>query len=175
MIDPRHSGSGKRWHAVFCKPKQDAIAEEHLLHQGFEIFRPKTQTRIRRNGRRVLLTESMFPRYLFIHLDSQGEDWTPIRSTRGAVGLVRMGLHTPVIPDPVIQMLRERCDEQGVVNLAGQIDFQPNDLVEIIDGPCAGYRALFQSRSSEERVIVLLTLLQHERSVELEERCIRRA
>lgn len=175
MIDPHASGSIRYWHAVFCKPRQDATAEENLLNQGFEIFRPRTRVRITLRGRRRTQIESMFPRYLFVRLSRQGEDWGPIRSTRGTIGLVRLGLETPVVPDPVIEMLRARCCEDGIICLSGAIDFRANDPVEIIDGPCAGYRALFQSRSSEERVIVLLKLLQHERRVELNEASIRRA
>lgn len=175
MIDPHHDHSMRHWHAVFCKPQQDARAEENLLNQGFEIFRPKTRTRRILKGRRRLLVESMFPRYLFVRLSRGGDDWGPIRSTRGAIGLVRLGHETPVIPDSVIDGLRQRCNAEGMINLAGTIDYQLNDLVEIIDGPCAGYRALFQARTSEERVIVLLRLLQNERRVELAETSIRRA
>ncbi|MFU8831482.1 MAG: transcription termination/antitermination protein NusG [Wenzhouxiangella sp.] len=175
MIDPHTTGSVRYWHAVFCKPRQDATAEKNLLNQGFEIFRPKTRVRITLRGRRRIQIESMFPRYLFVRLSLTGEDWGPIRSTRGAVGLVRLGLEIPVIPDPVIEMLRARCREDGIINLSGAIDFRTDDPVEITDGPCAGYRALFKSRSSEDRVIVLLKLLQHERQVELDGTSIRRA
>jgi len=175
MIEPRSTTPARCWHAVFCKPQQDDRAEVNLLNQGFEIFRPKTKARRTRNGRRRIVLESMFPRYLFVRLAQSGEDWGPIRSTRGAIGLVRMGLETPIVPDEVIDALRTRCSADGVINLAGTIDYQPNDLVEIIDGPCAGYRALFQARTSEERVIVLLNLLQHERKVELADTAIRRA
>lgn len=175
MIDPHHQPTMRHWHAVFCKPQQDERAEENLLNQGFEIFRPKTRTRRILKGRRRLLVESMFPRYLFVRLSRGGDDWGPIRSTRGAIGLVRLGHETPVIPDTIIDGLRQRCNAEGMINLAGTIDYRLNDLVEIIDGPCAGYRALFQARTSEERVIVLLRLLQNERRVELAETSIRRA
>jgi len=175
MIEPRSKAPERYWHAVFCKPQQDDRAEVNLLNQGYEIFRPKTRVRRTRNGRRRVVVESMFPRYLFVRLARAGQDWAPIRSTRGTIGLVRLGLETPIVPNEVIDALRTRCDEAGIINLAGTIDYQPNDLVEIIDGPCAGYRALFQARSSNERVVVLLTLLQHERRVELSETAIRRA
>jgi transcriptional antiterminator RfaH len=175
LKNPHLGGPIRNWHAVLCKPRQDAVAEENLLQQGFETFRPKTQNRRLRNGRRWMLVQSMFPRYLFVRLSRQGQDWGTIRSTRGAVGLVRLGAETPIIPDPVIHALRQRCDDEGVIKLTGMIDYQPNDLVEIIDGACAGYRALFQARSGEERVVVLLKLLQHERSVEMAESAIRKA
>lgn len=164
-----------RWHAVFCKPRQDERAEMHLRNQGFETFRPRTREKRTRNGQRRVIVESMFPRYLFVQLAAGGQDWGPIRSTRGAVGLVRHGHEVAVVPDAVIHELRQRCDEDGIVRLTGCIDYQPDEAVEIIDGPCAGYRALFQARTGAERVAVLLTLLNHQRVVEVAEAAIRRA
>ncbi len=163
-----------RWHAVFCKPQQDQRAETHLLNQGFEIFRPKVRRQQTRNGRRRVCIESMFPRYLFVRLSASGQDWAPIRSTRGAIGLVRSGQQAVSVPQPVIEALRRRCDNRDIVSLSRAIDYQPNEAVEIIDGPCAGYRALFQARTSNERVRILLTLLNHERSLEVSESAIRR-
>lgn len=165
----------RNWHAVFCKPRQDGRAEHHLRNQDLEVFRPKVRTRQRRAGRYQMLTESMFPRYLFVRLGRGLDDWSTIRSTRGAVGLVRVGQETPIVPDSVIESLRLRCSSEDVVNLTGTIDYQPNDPIEIIEGPCAGYQALFKARSGQERVIVLLKLLSHERAIEMDENSIRRA
>jgi len=169
------STAARRWHAVFCKPRQDERAEFHLRNQDFEVFRPRTREPRIRNGRRYQVIESLFPRYLFVELAAGGQDWAPIRSTRGAVGLVRLGQEAATMPAAVIEDLRRRCDANGIVQLAGAIDYEPNDPVEITDGALAGYRALFQARTGAERVAVLLTLLNHERRVEVAESAIRRA
>ncbi|MFP4335111.1 MAG: transcription termination/antitermination NusG family protein [Wenzhouxiangella sp.] len=174
-MNPDIPAAAFRWHAVFCKPRQDERAEFHLRNQGFTIFRPRLRERRTRNGRRRLFVESMFPRYLFVQLGAGLQDWGPIRSTRGVVGLVRHGQEAAIVPGAVIDELRRRCDEHGIVQLAGAIDYQPNDAVEITDGPLAGYRALFQARTGSERVAVLLTLLNRERRVEVPDTAIRRA
>ena len=167
--------AGHRWHAVFCKPRQDDRAEFHLRNQGFETFRPRVREARVRNGKRRLVVESMFPRYLFIRLAAGGQDWAPIRSTRGAVGLVRHGNEVATVPEAVVNDIRRRADEHGVVHLGGSIEFQPNETVEITDGPLAGYRALFEARTGEERVAVLLTLLNRQRRIELPDTAVRRA
>lgn len=174
MSDESPAQSERFWHAVFCKPQQDARAEENLLNQGFEVFRPKTRNRRVISGKRRVVLESLFPRYLFVRLGRTGQDWSPIRSTFGAVGLVKVGQDVPIVPDPVIESLRIRCSESDVIDLTGAIDFRENDPIEIIDGPCAGYRALFQARTKEERVVVLLKLLSHERKIEVPEEYIRK-
>ncbi len=162
------------WHAVFCKPQQDARAEENLLNQGFEVFRPKTRNRRGSGSQRRVVVESLFPRYVFVRLGRTGQDWSPIRSTFGAVGLVRLGQDVPIVPDPVIDVLRLRCSESGIIDLTGAIEYREDDPIEIIDGPCAGYRALFKARTKEERVVVLLKLLSYERKIEVPEEYIRK-
>ena len=150
----------KQWYAVHCKPKQDERAETELLNQGFEVFRPRIRSRRRTRQRYREVVESMFPRYLFVHLDDQDQDWSPIRSTRGVTGLVRMGGCVPVVPSPVIEALRDRADAENCVDMHPEDGFVPNERVMITEGPLAGFEALFAARNSQERVVVLLNMMR---------------
>ncbi len=150
----------KQWYAVQCKPKQDERAETELLNQGFEVFRPRLRYRRRIRQRYRVVVESMFPRYLFVHLDDHEEDWSPIRSTRGVTGLVRMGGIAPAVPAAVIEALRARADAENCIDLQPADAFAANDRVLITEGPLAGFEALFSARNSQERVVVLLNLMK---------------
>lgn len=150
----------RHWYALHCKPQQDARAELHLRNQEYEVFRPLVRMRRHRAGRTCDVTESMFPRYLFVRLDDVHENWGPIRSTRGVAGLVRWGTHVPTVPEAVIQRLRDSLAEDGCVDLTRACDFQANERVRITDGPFAGCEGLFQARNGQERVIVLLDIMQ---------------
>lgn len=162
-----------RWYAVHCKPQQDARAEEHLRNQHYEVFRPRARLRRRSGSGFRQVIESLFPRYLFVRLDS-AVDWAPIRSTRGVAGLVRWGGYTPPVPDPVIEDLRGRVDDQHCIDLAGA-DYRPRERLRITEGLFAGYEALFHSRSGEERVVVLLEIMQRAQRLVLPERVLERA
>jgi transcriptional antiterminator RfaH len=150
----------KHWYAVHCKPRQDERAELELAKQGYEVFRPQIRVRRRAKQRYGVVVESMFPRYLFVHLDDEGQDWSPIRSTRGVTGLVRMGGQVPHVPEAVIEALRGRVDDANCIDLTPEDGFARNDRVLITEGPLAGFEALFQARNSQERVVVLLNLMQ---------------
>jgi transcriptional antiterminator RfaH len=158
------------WYTVYCKPQQDARAEEHLRNQSYEVFRPLVRVRRRYGVRIRQAVESMFPRYLFIQLNDVSE-WAPIRSTRGVAGLLRWGAYTPRVPEPVILDLRQRTDVDHCIELETD-DFQPNDRIRITDGPFTGYEALFDSRSGEERVSVLLEIMQRTQRLMLPEQAI---
>lgn len=150
----------KNWYAVFCKPQQDAFAETHLQRQGYETFRPLIRLRRKLRQRYQVVIESMFPRYLFIHLERGVQDWSPIRSTFGVSGLVRMGNYTPTVPDSLILSMKSRADADNVIQMQPEDSFQPNQSVRITEGPLAGFEAIYVARNSQDRVIVLLNLIQ---------------
>jgi len=162
------------WRAVFCRPGQERRAEAHLENQGFEVFLPRVRLRTRIRGISRLRVYPMFPRYLFVNLCAHAEDWSTIRSTRGAIGLVRFGDRVPWVPGEFIDFLKNRHDHFGAVDMSQAMEIRADDTVEITDGAMAGLRAIFQAKSGKDRVVVLLKLLEHERKVELPANTIRK-
>jgi transcriptional antiterminator RfaH len=112
----------------------------------------------RRQGKRVTLVAPMFPRYLFIHLNSQTDNWAPIRSTLGAVSVVRFGRAAARVPDDLITALKSREDIQGIQVLPVE-EYRPGSRVRITQGSFAGYEGIFQAVSGRDRVTVLLDVL----------------
>lgn len=163
----------KNWYAVYCKPKDDERAELHLARQDFEVFRPKHRVRRKRRGQMTTIVESLFPRYLFIHLDDIAENWAPIRSTRGVAGLVRWGDTIPALPAPVINCLLENVDEVGCIPTP-PADYKPGDKLLIKSGPFAGHEGLFYARRSEDRVLLLLEVMGQQQKVPFEEASVER-
>jgi transcriptional antiterminator RfaH len=151
--------SGKRsWYLVYTKPRQENLAQENLARQGYETYLPRVYQTRRRNGRHVKTVEAFFPRYLFIHLDSETDNWAPIRSTIGVSKLVRFDNIPAVVPDQLIQALQSNDHEDGIQRLV-QKNLMRGDKVTIIDGPLAGYQGIYQQQNSAERVAVLVDLV----------------
>ena len=100
----------------------------------------------------------MFPRYLFVHLSDETDNWGPIRSTIGVANLVRFGTHAARVPENLITLMQER-DQQGIQVLKSP-EVNPGDHVRIVQGVMAGYDAIFQAKTGKERVILLLQLAQ---------------
>jgi transcriptional antiterminator RfaH len=112
----------------------------------------------RRAGRRIIRVEPMFPRYLFIHLDTESDNWAPIRSTLGVANLVRFGLYPSAVPDDLVAALRAREDAAGVQDIPLHT-FEEGQKVRIEEGPFMGYEGIFLARTSQERVMVLLDIV----------------
>jgi transcriptional antiterminator RfaH len=148
----------KAWYLLYSKPQRERLALENLERQGYPSYLPLIKNRKRRKGRYVSVIEPMFPRYLFVHLSDTTDNWGPIRSTIGVANLVRFGMQAARVPDSLIEIMNAR-EEDGVQTLAPP-DFRPGDQVRIVEGVMAGYEALFQARTGNERVVLLLQLAQ---------------
>jgi len=156
-----------KWHAVYCKSRQERRAHEHLLNQEYRSFLPMVRTRRRIRGRDHSRVEPMFPRYLFVQLTDFLEDWSPIRSTRGVIGLVRLGDEVPVVPDELIVELTVRQNGSDAIDLTACQRLEPNDPVEISAGPLAGYQGIYCATTGDRRAVVLLELLNRQQRIQL--------
>jgi transcriptional antiterminator RfaH len=161
----------KSWYLIQTKPKSEELAKENLERQGYEAYLPLIFGRTRRRGKTIKSIQPMFPRYLFIHLSDQTDDWGPIRSTIGVSTLVRFGMTPARVPEVLINSLKENENSQGVHELPSKI-LSPGDKLLIVEGPFEGYEATLFSQKSDDRVIVLLKIAENFVKVKLEQSII---
>ena len=155
-----------QWYLVFTKVKSELKAKEHLTRQGYTTYLPMTQKKIRRNGKYIHTTAPFFSRYLFIRLNTDADNWSPIRSTIGVACIVRFGGLPAVVPEGLINVLRQQENETGLQdNIEKQL--QLGDKVMVLDGPFAGYQGVFQQATGAERVAILLDIVGRNTAVTL--------
>ncbi|SDK05028.1 transcriptional antiterminator RfaH [Pseudomonas indica] len=150
----------KSWYLVQCKPRQDERAEEHLTRQGYACYRPHCRRERLVRGHRQEATESLFPGYLFIHLASN-DNWSPLRSTRGVNRVVSFGGRPIIVDDALIAQLQHRA-EPSVEKM-----LQPGEAVRILEGSFAELDAIFLSMDGDDRVVLLMNLLNRQQQISL--------
>ena len=145
------------WYLVHTKIRQESVAQENLERQGFECFLPQIHVEKLRKGQLRVVREALFPRYLFIRLDTgiDARSWGPIRSTLGVSSLVTFGQTPAKVDEDLIAQIRLKTDTTEV-----QLrHFAPGEQVVVTDGPFAGVEAIYQMADGEGRVMVLLNIL----------------
>lgn len=151
--------SGKHWYLIQCKPRQDRRALEHLERQSYRCLMPLQSVERLQKGKLQRFEEALFPGYLFIHLDRGLDNWLPIRSTRGVNQIVSFdGRPTPV-PDQIVNRLLNK-DIPVIPALS------KGDRV-LIDDPELRLEAIFLRKNGNERVLLLLKLLQREITINI--------
>jgi len=154
--------SDVRWYVIQCKPRQDLRAFENLVRQGFECYLPTLSAERLRNGRKIAAEEPLFPGYLFIHLRVGGENWAPIRSTRGVSQMVRVRDRPLPVGNEIVELIRRRLAAQRP-----QPCLHAGERVVITDGCFSQLEAIFIATDGEYRATVLLNILQQEQRLSL--------
>lgn len=157
----------RNWYLIHTKPKQETIAKDNLEKQYYSVYLPMVIVRRKRRGRSVRVTEAMFPRYLFIHLDDMTDDWAPIRSTIGVSELVRFGTTPAKISGNLVTAIKNRENDEGIHELQAG-DFEEGQEVRIAEGPFEGYEAIFKAKSGQRRAILLLNIAQNMTKIQID-------
>ena len=157
----------KHWYLIYTKPHKEHVARENLERQGYEVYLPMARIRRRRLGKGANRIEPLFPRYLFIKLDTQTDNWSPIRSTVGVSNLVKFGMHPSRVPEALIELLYDRCDEEGVEDISVK-EFKSGESVRVMEGPMMGLEGVFMAKTGSDRVMVLLDIVGKHTRVNME-------
>lgn len=157
-----------RWYVVQTHANSENKAASHLARQNFEIYLPRYLKRRRHARKTETVAAPLFPRYVFVLIDTQTQRWRSIRSTLGVTRLVCQGDHPAPVPANVIEELRRREDTGGLITLDTRPRFAVGDQVQILDGAFSMHLGLYEGASDNERVTVLLNLLGRKVRVSLE-------
>jgi len=153
----------KKWYLIKTKPHQEKKAIINLENQKYHVYCPW----IKINNKSVVL----FPGYLFIQLDENKQNWSPIRSTIGVSSFVRFGLSYAKISDNIIEFIKsnELSTSEKFKNLNS---FKPGDNVQITEGVFKNCSAIFESFKSDERVVLLMKLMGQQQTFNIEKKSL---
>lgn len=149
------------WYLLQCKPRQGFRAQEHLLRQGFECFNPSFMMETIKEGKVQRKVQPLFPGYIFVRVKAE-DSWTSLHSTRGVTRVVAFCGKPCSVSDEIIEHLQQRCttseDTKALI---------PGDLIQVKVGPYAELDAIFVSMDGEDRVMLLLSVLNRQQIVKV--------
>ena len=149
---------GTSWYCARTQPKHEHIAAASLSkHLGLEVFHPRL--RVERATRRgvVRVVEPLFPCYIFVRCvfhDYVDE----IRYATGISSLVHFGQQVPVVPNAVIDELKQCFETDEPMRVDDCLD--PGAEVTVAEGAFLGFSGIVvRVMSARQRVHVLLDFL----------------
>lgn len=153
----------KKWYLIKTKPRQEKIAIINLENQNFHIYCPFTTI----NNK----SQFLFPGYLFIQLDENAQNFSPIRFTKGVMNFVQFGLNFAKIPDGIIDFIKENehITSQKIKNLN---NLKKGDKVEITEGVFKSCLAIFKSLKSDDRVLLLIEMMGQEQTININKKSL---
>jgi transcriptional antiterminator RfaH len=157
--------AGKRWFVVQAHANQERQARQNLVNAGFEVYLPM---RLCPHPKARNPITPFFPRYLFVRFDPTITQWLEIISTVGVHDIIRKvtveGRVPRAAPASMIDQIRG-WEIDGVIHLLatakkGGPVFKPGDRVTVVEGPFSGCEALVRIAHDNDRVTVMLGLVE---------------
>ena len=152
----------QRWYVVHTQPHHEVRADVNLRRQGFATYLPR-YLRTRRHARRTeAVARPLFPRSLFVTIDLARDRWRAIHSTFGVSDLVQAGDEPLSVPAGVVEEIRAREGDDGLVALGLPAGIVPGSRVRLIDGIFQDAKGVLERIADDRRVAILLELLGRE-------------
>lgn len=151
-----------RWYLLQCKVQQQGRAERHLSQQDFEHYAPRHIVKRVGKGGVETRSEALFPGYVFIRLGDDS-NWQALRSTRGVCRLVSFNGTPHPVPDSLIAVL----EQSAAKPLSPRALFNAGERVIVTHGCFKHVEAIVKSVTADERIIVLMNILQTEQALEM--------
>jgi transcriptional antiterminator RfaH len=146
------------WYCARTKPKHEHIVAANLTRNlGLEVFHPRL--RMERATRRgvVRVVEPLFPGYVFVRCNIS-ECLDSVRYVNGVSTLVHFGRGIPVVPDQVVEELRQCFESQEPMDVADNIN--PGAEVTVGEGAFQGFNGIvLRVLPAKQRVQILLDFL----------------
>lgn len=154
------------WYCIYTKPKMEEAVSGQLLNlPDIEVFQPKLKRSGLRRGKLQEKTEHLFPCYLFSRF-TPSRYYHLITYTRGVKRIISdPSGHPCIVDDQIIAQIRSRLQD-GYIHLEPAI-FNPGDRVMIQEGPLAGFTGIFQQLKAQDRVLMLLNIINYQARIEV--------
>jgi transcriptional antiterminator RfaH len=121
-----------RWYVVQTQPHAESKAQEHLRRQGFTTYLPKL-IKSRCHARKTeKVSRPLFPRYMFVLIDSTHQGWHAIRSTIGVTALIGGEGGPMPLRSGIIEALRDQECADGFYRDKA-VTFAPGATVRVIE------------------------------------------
>jgi transcriptional antiterminator RfaH len=136
------------WFVLKCRLRDEPRVVAQLAGGGFEAFLPQCRVRRRIPGSVRIVTEPLFPGFVFVRVAPDSCDWAVLRCIPGVHNVLRFGGFAPRVPQAVI----ERLIEVDGIELDGPGGRpQDGDLGRMAFGSLPGLEALFLQREGPAR------------------------
>lgn len=143
-----------KWFLVKTKPLNERRVHTRLTGAGYDAIFP--QVRKKNRKRAAIEIRPLFPTYLFVRFAL--EQLRTVRYTHGVARVVSFGPEPQEVGGEIIDAVRARMDEEGIVTLVrAPVRWERGQKVRIGEGPFSGLEAIFvEELPDRDRVVLLL-------------------
>lgn len=145
---------------------QQRIETMNLGDKIFEILIPTQETFQIRAGKKLPVTEKIFPGYMLVKMIVDDQSWLTVRTTQGVTGFVGAGNKPTPISKDEVKTIQEFMSLEAPKYKA---KFTLGEAVKIVDGPFADFLGTIDNIDEDKgKLRVLVSIFGRETPVELD-------
>jgi transcriptional antiterminator RfaH len=124
------------WFAIHAKPRRESFAATNISTLGLSILLPRIKVECFTRGFARQMIKPLFPGYFFTRFCPE-KSLESVKAARGVLQVVSSGRIPIPVPDPIVQEIQDRVQEDGLIRIRPQA-LAPGTLVTIQSGPFEG-------------------------------------
>lgn len=133
LLDKQNNLSGRKWYAVYTRPRWEKKVNQLLGEKGVESYCPLNKVRRKWSDRYKWIEEPLFKSYVFVKVSEH--ERTYVRMTNGVINFVYGEGKPAVIREKEIQNIRRFLDEYENVQVKEMPSFKLHQRVKVAAGP----------------------------------------
>jgi transcriptional antiterminator RfaH len=154
------------WFVLSTHPHREAEALKNLARQSFSAYCPMIMKHIRHARRTYDAARPLFPGYVFVAQEGEGQRWRPLNSTLGVRSLLMCGELPARLPAGFVEDLKAREVNGSICK--PEKPFEIGQQVTIQGGAFDGIIGQIVEMRENDRVLVLLDLLNRQTRVQID-------
>lgn len=159
------SDGQSHWYLIQMKSNQHYKGLNNLLGRGYQCYSPEITIKKIKKGKKINVTEPLFPSYVFIKLNRDC-NWQSVSSTRGVAKFIRFGSYPTIVPDKTIESISGNLDRTEEYVLQKNM-LKPGERVIIDYEEFKDFEAVFKCETSSNRSIILLNYIEKVQEVSI--------
>lgn len=154
------------WFVLATHTHREEEAIQNLSRQSFHAYCPMIIRNIRHARRSYDAARPLFPGYVFVEWQDPAQRWRPLSSTVGVRSLIMSGETPARLPAGFVEDLKAR-EVDGSIGKP-EARFQAGQQVTICGGAFDGLIGQIVEMKENDRVLVLLDLLNRQTRVHID-------
>ena len=174
-MSPRQAESERAWYAIHTySGYEDRVAENlrqriesmDMADKIFEVIVPTEKQIEIKHGKRRTVDKKIFPGYVLVNMIVTDDSWFVVRNTPNVTGFIGAGTTPTPMDEAELKTIRQRM---GVEEPTYEVDLEPGETVNIIDGPFKDFDGqVDEVDKSKGKIKVLVNMFGRETPVELD-------
>ncbi len=142
---------GKKWYAVYTKPRSEKLVHRRLIETGINSYLPLQKTLKQWSDRKKFVEVPLLSSYVFVYIDLTRYD--VVLKTPGVVKFICFEGRAVAIPQREIDVLRLIIESNTDVEI-NNFEFSPGNHVEVVFGALKGLRGELLQSGVKNRFLV---------------------